>query len=82
MFKRESNEKLAGISDDEVIGEAVTRLLTIYYRAGGDKYVSDFAFVLTPEWSGAFAVELERRNALFRGQPPLKLIKNMPRKTE
>lgn len=75
MFKRESDSRLSDFTDDEVIGEAVLRLVNLFKKKGGDKYELGVSFVIDPEWGGNYSVELQRKQNFFRGQPPLKLVK-------
>ena len=75
MSKRELDPKFSQYSDDEVISEAVGRLVDLFRKRGGEKYDFDVSFVVTPDWTGSYVVGLQRTQKFFRGQPPLKLVK-------
>ncbi len=66
-------QTLAHLSDDEVIREAVDRLVKHFKKKGG-KYLSDVTFAVGVDWTGTYNIDVLTTQRFFRGQPSLALV--------
>lgn len=76
----ERNPDLEKHKDEEIIDEAVARLVSSYRRRGGSG-LAGVSFRIEPRWN-SYEIEICNSQEFIRGRPVLKLIQPISRQEE